>query len=580
MKKNFVSIYDSCTVVYIGKNVAKDHTAMIARTDDGSPLAAFYSLKIYPRDALKNKLIHGVNGFSFKMPNKTYRYISTPMSPCTHKGKHWDVSTINENAVGVSATLTCHTNKNAMAADPFPKTGISEDNLAQIPGALATSARNAMEIVAKIVDKSGMYEATAIFATDQKETWYMEIYSGHQYVAVKLPDDVAFTVGNEFILATLKDFKKNEYITSKDLFNLPKKKGFAKYQGPHDNLHMHLSETYGVKLFDHFQSNNVHRRTWIGYRIFAPRSKEAQTYIPTKRYEPFVKPERNDLTIHDMIKTLRNRFDGVLDNPKFKEFRRDLDLHHLRLLAAPSGLQIHAIRSYANLPKEIACQEWLAFSNSNFSPFIPLNNGVNSVSKPYSYIAPIYDYDENSPTLMFKRLNLLAHFNWKCYGDQIAKMWETYEAIYDHEYQKMIKKVKKMPLADAKAIITQYCNYVQEETFMIAKYTFNDLMMHMMNEQNIYLPNREIPIFHPFVNLEQYVKHFNWSYHWINQKEAILKKGKDICVIKPAECISRAKGSLTYKNKKYTIQTRIRNNQLYIAKNNIDNVIKLKDIKK
>ncbi|MCQ2794050.1 MAG: C69 family dipeptidase [Bacilli bacterium] len=583
MTNRTVIDHNSCTVVYFGKNTTKDKTAIIARTDDGHPSAILYNLTVHERDAFKNKRIKGINGFTYQMPNKTYRYVSTPVNPCCNKGHFWDASAINENAVGFSATLTCTTNRKALKVDPFVKKGIGEDDLTHIPAALATSARHAMEVIASIIDKSGINEPCAVFAIDQKETWYMEAYTGHQYIAVKLPDDKVFTVGNEFILSTIQDFKHDEYFTSKDLFTLPIKYGFAQYQGPHDKKHLDLALTYGPKAVEHnYKFDNSRRRTWIGHRLFAPHSKEAETYVATYRYPPFVTPERNDLTIHDMIKTLRNRFDEVIDNPKFKEFKRDLSEKHLRLIGSCSGLQIHAIRSYANLPKEIACQQWLCFANSIFAPFLPINNGLKTVPASYRYKPAIYDYDENATNFIYKRLCLLCHINWRCYGDEIKRMWETYEAIWDHEYQQVINQVKKLPLAEARLRISQYTNYILEEALEIAKYTYYDLLFHMMNHENSYIHDwtRIIPVFYPFVNLKKYVKHFNWSVKQVKPNQFILKKNNEIYVIKAARCVPKAKGTLTYKNKTIRITTRLRNNELYIAKNDIDNVIKLKDIAK
>ncbi|MCQ2753143.1 MAG: C69 family dipeptidase [Bacilli bacterium] len=582
MKKHRLVIdHNSCSVVYFGKNTTKDRTAIIARTDDGQPLAILYNLTIHERDAFKNKFIKGVNGFTYRMPSKTYRYISTPINPCCNKGNHWDSSAINENAVGFSATLTCHTNRKALRVDPFVKKGIGEDDLTHIPAALARSARHAMEVIASIIDKSGINEPCAVFAIDQKETWYMEAYTGHQYIAVQLPDDKVFTVGNEFILSTLFDMKPRQYFTSKGLFTLPTKYGFAQYQGPHNKEHMDLALTYGpTPVANDYKFDNSRRRTWIGYRIFAPHSEEAQTYIAKHRYPPFVTPERNDLTIHDMIKTLRNRFEQVIDNPKFKEFKQDLSEHHLRLIGGCSGLQIHAIRSYANLPKEIACQQWLSFANSNFAPFLPINNGIQSIPSSYAYKPTVYDYDENSTNFIYKRLCLLGHFNWKCYGDQINRLWEGYEAIWDQEYQQVINEVKALPLAKARARISEYTNYILEEALDIAKYTYHDLLLHMMNYQNIYFHDktRFIPVFYPLVNLNKYVKHFNWTLQQVKPNQFILKKNNDICIIKVAKPVARAKGTLTYKNKTIKVLTRFRNNELYVSKNDIDNVIKLKDI--
>lgn len=68
----------------------------------------------------------------------------------------------------------------------------------------------------------------------------MEIYAGHQYCAVKAPDDCVCALGNEFMLETV-DKDSKDVIHSKDLFTLPEKYGFAKYNA---DGKMNLFNTY------------------------------------------------------------------------------------------------------------------------------------------------------------------------------------------------------------------------------------------------------------------------------------------------------------------------------------------------
>lgn len=574
------SIHDSCTVVYIGKNLTKDGNAIVARSSDGSPLFTYLSAQIFPHNAFKNKIVKGYHGFSYQMPNYSYRYIATPHSPCTNVGYNWHISSINENGVAVSATLTCHTNKTALSFDPFVKTGIGEDNFVQIAGSLATSSYEAMEIIARIVDKQGNDEPTAIFAVDQKEVWYMEIYTGHQYIAFKLPDDKAFIIGNEFLLANISEFKEGDYFTSKDLFNLPKKHGFAKYIGGNDDKHMHLTETYGDVLTNDFECDNVHRRTWLTHHLFAPNSSDAKKYISTKRYVPYITPERNDYTIHDVLKIMRNRFDDIIDDENFKEFKRDLSLHLLRLVGSESANQVHAITVHKDFNKEIACEEWIAISNANYSPFLPFNNGLKALHPTYSYIPPIYDYDEKSAMLIYKRLNVLANYNRKCYASRIQALWEDYEHIWDHEYHEILKCAKTLPLEKVKDIISKYSLRIQEEALDIARYSFNDLLVHVMNSENVYRPNDEehrIKVFHPLVPLKTYTARFGLHYHKKNSKTIVLTKNNNTYEITLAPGIAGKTGILKYKDKSLNVVTKVRNHIVYIAKDDIDAIITNKD---
>lgn len=71
----------------------------------------------------------------------------------------------------------------------------------------------------------------------------MEIYGGHQYCAIKAPDDCVCAMGNEFMIDTVDETSLNT-ICSKDLFTLPQSAGFAVMDA---NGKMNLHDTYAGK---------------------------------------------------------------------------------------------------------------------------------------------------------------------------------------------------------------------------------------------------------------------------------------------------------------------------------------------
>ena len=70
----------ACTITYVGKDVSTTGLAMIARCCDTRPRSANLRMKVHERDELANKTITSYDGFSYKMPEHTYRYISAPVN--------------------------------------------------------------------------------------------------------------------------------------------------------------------------------------------------------------------------------------------------------------------------------------------------------------------------------------------------------------------------------------------------------------------------------------------------------------------------------------------------------------------
>ena len=72
-----------------------------------------------------------------------------------------------------------------MKTDPLTEKGIPEAAMLDVILPRAKSAREGIELLAKVIEEKGSAEGNTVVIADQKETWYMEILSGHQYVAVK-----------------------------------------------------------------------------------------------------------------------------------------------------------------------------------------------------------------------------------------------------------------------------------------------------------------------------------------------------------------------------------------------------------
>ena len=61
---------------------------------------------------------------------------------------------------------------------------------------------------------------------DQQEAWYLESYSGHQWCAVKMPEDAVAVFGNESMLGSVADYVEGESLLhSEGLFSVPEAAG-------------------------------------------------------------------------------------------------------------------------------------------------------------------------------------------------------------------------------------------------------------------------------------------------------------------------------------------------------------------
>ena len=160
-----------------------------------------------------------------------YPHLSHEMKyTATYDAAHGDGSNgnfgahgFNEAGVSMTSTVSATPHDKILKADPLVKNGLAEAAMVDLVLPRAKTAREGIELVAKVLDEKGSAEGNIIVVADKNELWYMEILSGHQYVAIKFPQDRYAIFANTYYLGNV-DFKdKDNVIASKDVEAVAKK---------------------------------------------------------------------------------------------------------------------------------------------------------------------------------------------------------------------------------------------------------------------------------------------------------------------------------------------------------------------
>ena len=116
------------------------------------------------------------------LPDVTYQYTSTPFIEGIY-----DNAVANEMGVTMTGSVTTYISDGIRTADPYTEDGASEMWISGYIAAVSATAREAVENYGKIMETYGSSESNTFMIADQTEAWYLESYSGHQWVAVKMP---------------------------------------------------------------------------------------------------------------------------------------------------------------------------------------------------------------------------------------------------------------------------------------------------------------------------------------------------------------------------------------------------------
>ena len=326
----------ACTGVYVGKDVSDQGTYLIARSEDQGQGDYNKMFQVQPRvENVPGRFITDTaTGFQIPLPATTYKYTYVPDYTRGDDGMY-PGSCTNEYGVSITATVSTSTCEAWEAEDPFVEPGLREAILAASVAAVSTTAREAVDVLLGYVDEYGSEEGNTVMITDQNEAWIVEIYGGHQYCAMKMPDDKVAVFGNHNMIGLVdpKATPEDGYIYSDGLFDTIDKLGLAVKEG--ELYHLAKSVTNNTRE----DYNNM--RNWAGMTILAP--SLAGEYDSDEFYPLFYSPDEkvSVLTVMDIY---RNRYEGTPLDVTLPGNEEN------RVIGTERSSQIHILQTFPDWP--------------------------------------------------------------------------------------------------------------------------------------------------------------------------------------------------------------------------------------
>ncbi|XQP55108.1 MAG: C69 family dipeptidase [Mycoplasmoidaceae bacterium] len=529
---------DSCTFVYVGKDVSADGMPMMCRCADMGTTTETH-LKVYQRDELANNTFVGKNGFTWTLPKHTAKCVVAPSSPLTNWGPVCDEMGLNEYGVVISSTLTCATNDDAKDPSkggiPFVSNGIAEETITHAIIPSVKTAREGVQLLIDIIarEDKGNAGAEAVFIGDPNECWYVELYNGHRAVGVKLPDDKMFVQGNEFSIRTLDKFSDFIATPGYDAGDF-----IVKHDGKVDLFDSYARALTGSEA-GRVTNDNSHRRTWRGLNLFGPDEYRSKTvgYSSTTQYESIFKPvfkpgmtsvsDDVKLTVDDVIGIYRDEFKDILEDetdPNHNAFLLDKQNHVLRTIACNRTGQTHILRINPNVDTSMAAQAWISLSPAKYAPFIPITAGMNSISDVYSILSDDNHYIENSAYWSYRKLNSLANAmedqeKFPNFDDPehegeslVTKAINIYEDIWQQEFfhiNDYASDIKNESVRNA--FMTNYCSAVQNEAYSLSEGLIQDIETYLI-EYNPTADPATSAQFYPLVDIKNFAGKYGYKY--------------------------------------------------------------------
>ena len=431
-----VQAVQACCGFIIGRQLTKDGTTLFGRTED---------YPYYPNGGKHNKNYVVVDAKNYKEGDQledesngfTYPHAASEMKyTATYDSARGDGSNgafgehgFNEAGVSMTSTVTAIPNKKVLKTDPLTENGIPEAAMLDVVLPRVKSAREGVEFLAKVIEEKGSAEGNVVVFADQKETWYMEILSGHQYVAVKVPEDKYAVFANTYYLGHVDLNDKENVIASKDVEKVAKESG--NYKTDKDG-NFHIAKSYGPEKY----AEGDRSRTYAGITLLDPDSKV--TYEDDE-YELFRSPTdpNKKYTLEDAFALQRNRFEhlngrfvpddqiGVKkqgDNGSNDAVRKD---QYKYALGNENVIDAHVYQINPNLPKSFGGTVWLGMGPSRNTPYVPFYGNVKDTYKAFK--PQTATYDPNSWYWTVWHIDQMAINNQDLFGKSIQNHWKALE---------------------------------------------------------------------------------------------------------------------------------------------------------
>ena len=360
----------ACTQIYVGDQFTANGDTYVGRNEDNAPRWE----KVFGVQKPENDMVFSseVSSFRYTVPGRSlrYTYVRDNKSYYTPEATNaFPEAGENQDGVSVSATESTSSNNKIAAVDPVGSAssqpwGIPEYNLAGLVLSQATTAREGVELLGKLDDKYGSLNCNQVVIADKTSVWLFTLLSGHQWIAIKMPDNVVSVNPNMGRL----EYKVNiddssTCLHSADLVSTAQK---ADSLVTYDNGWINVGASYGETNSGSGQYDRLAQgRAYFG----APLASNSYTTNQLGQITNITAPQLTftpggkDYTTDFILRAFATRGQGTPFNANENK--------KLYSIGNPNTVETNDFQINHKLPSDIATVQWESLSRPEFGIFIP-----------------------------------------------------------------------------------------------------------------------------------------------------------------------------------------------------------------
>lgn len=418
----------ACTGLYVGSDYSQNGSTYFGRSEDlennGIKIFGVQEAKDWPEGTVYTDN----DGFSMPMPAHTFKYSymrdSKNFTPAPTDGKgnvlgqaYGEVG-INENGVSVTATVSTYANPkivgnkkaNIVGLDPLVDGGITEVSMGSLLLGISESARDGVQKLAAIIDKYGAGENNSLMIGDVNEVWYVEILSGHQYAAIKMPASKVSAQPNMTLLGVIDVNDKENVIVSPNLVKFAEDNGFLVKD---ETGKINVALTYRGTIADSQKDDRNLTRYWMAGNYLNPElfgNESLESFRADDSKVKLLFDANRKLSTAEVINILKQRGIGTkYDHTKNSK---------IYPVGNKNQMEVHVFEKRSGMPLELTTVQWQGMADAPYTVFIPYYTALMSKVNPKYEKDGNKAYVDGSIHWLFNDLNELCMKN---YSPQLEK---------------------------------------------------------------------------------------------------------------------------------------------------------------
>jgi len=479
---------NACTNLLVSKGASKDGSTMITYTADSFNLYGelyYFSAAKYPDGTWLNVYEWDTGKFlgRIKQARETYNVVGN----------------MNEYQVVIAETTF-----GGRSELENPEGIIDYGSLIYITLQRAKSAREAIKIMAELVEEYGYYSSGESFSIgDANEVWIMEMIGkgvgvkGANWVAIKIPDGYIAGHANASRITTFPLNDPENCLYSKDIISFARSKGYFSgkdsefsFSAAYDPLSFGAVRFCDARVWSMFRRCNASIDKYIDYI-----RGESMERMPL-----YIKPDKK-LSVEDVKELMRDHYQGTeLDmtkglaagpysmpyrwRPLTWEYEGQQYFNERPISTPQTGFSfISQSRSW--LPNEIGGLLWFGVDDTRMTVYVPMY--VSMTKLPYNYQQGLGSLSQFSWDSAFWIFNFVSNFVYPKYSimiDDVINVQNELEGIFfvrQEEIESKALVLSKTSKRNAIEFLNNYSIEMAETTIKRWKKLGENLILKYMD---------------------------------------------------------------------------------------------------